>query len=142
MRQMGEDVKSCFDYLRSLPWVRDDKIGVTGFCMGGGIAFQAATQLPFRASVIFYGANPTPVEAVASLSGPVLAFYAGEDAMVNAGIPAIAKAMIDHKQTFALKVYAGKMHGFFNETSSLHDPDAAADAWQLAVSHFNKYLKQ
>ncbi len=142
VRQMSEDVKSCYDYFCSQPWVNTNKLGVTGFCMGGGIAFQSATQFPFRASVIFYGANPTPVDAVASLSGPVLAIYAGEDAMVNAGIPAIAKAMVDHKKTFALKVYAGKMHGFFNETSSLHDPDAAADAWRLAVAHFNKYLKE
>ena len=141
MAKMADDVKDAYDYLCNQLWVKTDKLGVTGFCMGGGLAFQIATELPFGAAVIFYGANPIPVEAVASLSGPVFAIYAGEDARVNAGIPAIIQAMIENKKTFGMKVYAGKMHGFFNEMSSLHDPDAAADAWQLAVAHFNKYLK-
>ncbi|HME52930.1 MAG TPA: dienelactone hydrolase family protein [Candidatus Lokiarchaeia archaeon] len=142
MVKMADDVKSAHEFLCNSSWVKSDKLGVTGFCMGGGLAFQIATELPYSAAVIFYGQNPNPVDVVASLSGPVFAIYAGEDARVNAGIPAIIQAMIENKKTFGMKVYAGMMHGFFNEYSSLHDPDAAADAWQLAVAHFNKYLKE
>jgi carboxymethylenebutenolidase len=97
-------------------------------------------MLPFSASVIFYGANPKPIESVSNISGPVLAFYAGEDAMVDAGIPAIIEAMVKYKKTFAMKLYKGVQHAFFNETSSVYNKEAAEDAWQMAIVFFNRYL--
>ncbi len=139
--KMAKDVASCYTYFSNLPYVKADKLGVTGFCMGGGIAFQVSTENSFEASVIFYGANPKPLDAIAKIRGPVLALYAGEDAMVNAGICSMAEAMIRYKKTFALKVYQGCQHAFFNETSPLYNKMAAEDAWLLAVAHFHEYLQ-
>jgi len=136
-----DDIISSYQYLNGLSFVRGDRIGVTGFCFGGGLAFQISTLLPFSASVIFYGANPKPLESVSKISGPVLAFYAGEDDMVDAGIATLVKAMIKYKKTFAMKLFEGVQHAFFNETSSVYDSIAAEDAWQMAVNFFNKYLK-
>ncbi len=139
--KMAKDVGSCYQYFSNLPYIKADKLGVTGFCMGGGIAFQVSTQHSFEASVIFYGANPKSLDAIAKIRGPVLAIYAGEDAMVNAGICNMVEAMIKYKKTFALKVYEGCQHAFFNETSALYDKVAAEDAWQLAIAHFHRYLQ-
>ncbi len=91
-KQMAEDLMECVNYLKSLDVVNEDRLGVTGFCLGGGLAYQVSTMYPFSASVPYYGMNPRPIEAVEKINGPVLAFYAGEDARVNEGIPAISRS--------------------------------------------------
>jgi carboxymethylenebutenolidase len=140
MQGMATDVQAVFNYFHEISSLNGDKIGVTGFCMGGGLAFQVATQLPFNAAVIFYGANPEPIDSVADLNGPVLIFYAGEDKMVDAGIPALIQAMLENKKTLGLKIYANMQHGFFNEYGSMYNKESAEDAWQLTIAHFNRYL--
>jgi carboxymethylenebutenolidase len=73
---MANDLISCTDYLQNLEFVTKERIGVTGFCLGGGLAYQLSTMFPFGAVVAFYGANPKPLEAVAKITGPVLGIYA------------------------------------------------------------------
>ena len=136
-----KDAPKCHEYLKNVDSINRDKIGITGFCFGAGLAFQLSTLLPFDASVIFYGANPNPIGSVSKIRGPVLALYAGEDDRVDAGIPALIEAMRKYKKTFSMKLYSGVQHAFFNETSSIYDKPSAEDAWQLAINHFNTYLK-
>ena len=140
-QKIVEDAKKCHEYLKSLNIINKDKIGITGFCFGAGLAFQLSTILPFDASVIFYGANPKPLDSVSKIKGPVLAIYAGEDGMVDAGIPVLIEAMIKYKKTYSMKLYSGVQHAFFNETSSIYDKPSAEDAWRLATDFFNTYLK-
>ena len=140
-KEISGDAISCYEFLNNLNVVNGNKMGITGFCFGAGLAFQLSTLLPFDASVIFYGANPNPIESVSKISGPVLALYAGEDDRVDAGIPALIEAMRKYKKTFSMKLYSGVQHAFFNETSSIYDKPSAEDAWQLAIRHFNTYLK-
>ena len=135
------EAKDCYEYLCNLPEVKNDKIGATGFCFGGGLALHLSTILPFSASVIFYGANPKSIDSVSNIKGPVLSIYAGEDDMVDAGIPTLVQAMVKYKKTYAMKLYEGVQHAFFNETSSIYNKVAAEDAWQMALSFFNRYLK-
>jgi carboxymethylenebutenolidase len=141
MEGMAQDVPGAYDFIKSMDCVIGDKIGVTGFCMGGGLAFQVATALPFAAAFIFYGQAPTPIESVANLSGPVFVVYAGEDMMLNNGIPALIHTMLENKKTYGLKIYANMQHGFFNEYGRMYDQASADDAWQLAIAHFDRYLK-
>ncbi len=75
-KTMSSDLMSCKDFLQGESFVREDRLGVTGFCMGGGLTYQVSTMYPFSASVPFYGANPKPIDSVASISGPVLGIYA------------------------------------------------------------------
>ena len=96
---------------------------------------------PFSASVPYYGVNPKPIEAVEKIAGPVLAFYAGEDERVNQGIPAVAEAMVRYKKDFAMKVYKGAQHAFFNENRPVYNKAVADDAWELTMQFFNKHLK-
>ena len=138
-KQMAADLMSCKDHLQRQNYVKGDRLGITGFCMGGGLAYQLSTMHPF-VSVPFYGANPKPLESVENISGPVLAFYAGEDERVNAGIPSLVEAMVKYKRAFQMKVYKGAQHSFFNETRPVYNKEAAEDAWESAVAFFNKHL--
>jgi carboxymethylenebutenolidase len=139
---MANDLISCTHYIQNLEFVIKERIGVTGFCLGGGLAYQISTMFPFSAVVSFYGANPKPLEAVAKIAGPVLGIYAGEDDWVNSGVPAIVESMIKYKKTFEMKLYRGVQHAFLNETMPTYDKSAAEDAWQKALSFFNKYLRK
>jgi carboxymethylenebutenolidase len=137
---MANDLISCTDYLQNLEFVTRERIGVTGFCLGGGFAYQVSTMFPFATAVVFYGANPKPIEAVAKISSPVLGIYAGEDDSINSGLPAIVESMIKYKKTFEMKLYSGVQHAFFNETMPSYNKSAAEDAWEKAISFFSKYL--
>jgi len=140
-KQMAQDLLDCKSYLQSLDFVLKEKIGIMGFCMGGGLTYQLSTMYPFNASVPFYGANPKPLESVEKISGPVLAFYAGEDERINAGVPSLVEAMVKNKKQFSLKIYKGAQHSFFNETRPSYNKEAASDAWESSLAFFNKYLK-
>jgi len=139
-KTMAQDLMNCKDFLQAQSFVRGDRLGITGFCMGGGLAYQLSTMYPFSATVPFYGANPKPIEAVANISGPVLGIYAGEDLRINAEVPALVEAMIKHRKSFELKVYKGVQHAFFNETRSVYDRVAAEDAWARTISFFETNL--
>jgi carboxymethylenebutenolidase len=139
-KKLLDDLIKCKDGLQSQPNVTADKLGVTGFCFGGGMAYQISTVHPFRATVVFYGANPKPLESVANISGPVLAFYAGEDEGVNQGVPQLVEAMIKYKKDFQMKIYKGMNHAFFNETRPVYNKETADDAWKTALAFFSKNL--
>jgi carboxymethylenebutenolidase len=139
-KTIAGDLLSCKDFLQAQIFVRREKLGITGFCMGGGLAYQLSTMYPFSATVPFYGANPKPIEAVANISGPVLGIYAGEDTRINAEVPALVEAMIKYKKSFEMKVYRGVQHAFFNDTRPVYDRAAAEDAWSMASSFFKRHL--
>jgi carboxymethylenebutenolidase len=140
-KQMAEDLLNCAEYMKNLDSVNGERLGITGFCLGGGLTYQVSTSYPFSASVPYYGANPHPIEAVSKINGPVLAFYAGEDERINSGIPAIAEAMVKNKKDFAMKLYKGAQHAFFNETRPVYNRAVAEDAWEMTMQFFNKHLK-
>jgi carboxymethylenebutenolidase len=138
---MTKDLLSCVDYIKTLQSVDPESLGITGFCLGGGLSYQLATEYPFKAAVPFYGANPKPLDAIAKISGPVFGISAGEDQRITCGVSALVESMIAHKKTFQLKIYQGTQHAFFNETRPVYNKAAAEDAWTLALAFFNKYLK-
>ncbi len=139
---MISDLLSCKDYLQSLDFVRGERLGITGFCLGGGLTYQLSTLYPFSAAVPFYGANPKPLESVANITGSILGIYAGEDVGINLGVPELVEAMIKYKKEFELKVYRGAQHSFFNETRPVYDETAARDAWESVIWFFNKHLRR
>jgi carboxymethylenebutenolidase len=137
---MVNNLISCIHYLQNLEFVVKERIGVIGFCLGVWLVYQISTTFPFSETVVFYWANPKPLEDVANISGPVLGIYAGEDERVNSGLPALVESTIKYKKTFEMKLYRGVQHAFFNETMPTYDKSAAEDAWEKALSFFNKYL--
>ena len=126
--------------LKALPQ-GNGKVGVTGFCYGGGISNFLATRIPdLAAAVPFYGNQP-PVEEVVRIKAPLLIHYAENDERINAGWPgyeAALKAAGVRHQAF---VYPGTQHGFNNNTTPRFDAGAARLAWQRTVAFFNTHLK-
>jgi carboxymethylenebutenolidase len=117
------------------------KIGVVGFCYGGGIANMLATRLPDLAGAVpFYGSQP-PAADVAKIKAPLLIHYAENDERINAGWPAYEEALKANKVRYEVFKYPGTQHGFNNDTTPRFDPTAAKLAWQRTLEFFNKNLR-
>jgi carboxymethylenebutenolidase len=126
--------------LKALP-EGNGKVGVVGFCYGGGVANFLATQLPdLAAAVPFYGAQP-PAEDVAKIKAALLIHYAGNDDRINAGWPAYEAALKAAGVKYEAFIYPGVQHGFNNDTTPRFDSAAAKLAWSRTVDFFNAHLR-
>jgi carboxymethylenebutenolidase len=116
------------------------KLGVVGFCYGGGIANYLATQLPeLAAAVPFYGSQPAPAD-VARIRAPLMIHDAGKDERILAAWPAFEAALQANKVAYQHFVYAGAEHGFNNDTTPRYDEAAAKLAWGRTVAFFKEKL--
>jgi len=116
------------------------KVGVVGFCYGGGIANYLATVLPdLAAAVPFYGSQP-PAAEVAKIRAPLMIHDAGKDERVLVGWPAYEAALKANKVDFQHFVYEGAEHGFNNDTTPRYDEAAAKLAWGRTVGFFKAKL--
>jgi len=116
------------------------KVGVVGFCYGGGIANYLATVLPdLAAAVPFYGSQP-PAAEVAKMRAPLLIHDAGKDERILAGWPAYEAALKANKVPYEHYVYEGAEHGFNNDTTPRYDEAAAKLAWGRTVGFFKAKL--
>ncbi|HWP67637.1 MAG TPA: dienelactone hydrolase family protein [Candidatus Limnocylindria bacterium] len=137
-----EDVAAAVARLESDPAVRADRIGITGFCMGGRVAYLAACALPdkIKAAVPFYGGG-IPVERTDGLACPVLALFGEDD-------PYIPMTQVAHLRAEAARlgkrvdvvVYPKAPHGFFCDERDSYRPAAAADAWKRTLAFFAQHL--
>lgn len=134
------DFIAAADVLKKLP-DGNGKVGVVGFCYGGGVANYLATQIPdLAAAVPFYGSQPT-AEETAKIKAPLLLQYAGEDERINKGWPDYEAALKASGIKYEAFVYPGVQHGFNNDTTPRFDEAAAKLAWQRTIAFFNKYLR-
>ena len=137
--EMLEDFIAAFEYLKQQPDV-NGKIGVVGFCFGGGIANLMAVRLPdLAAAVPFYGAQP-PLDQVPQIKAPLLIHYAGLDTHVNEGWPAYENALKENKKEYTAYIYPNVNHGFHNDTTPRYDKDAAELAWKRTIDFFTQKL--
>lgn len=126
--------------LKALP-EGNGKVGVVGFCYGGGIANFLATHVPdLAAAVPFYGSQP-PAEDVANIKAHLLIQYAGNDDRINAGWPAYEAALKAAGIRYEAYIYPGVQHGFNNDTTPRYDAAAAKLAWQRTIDLFNATLR-
>ncbi|AWR95613.1 dienelactone hydrolase family protein [Acidianus brierleyi] len=137
MKQMIKDLVSVYSNLKN---TLNKKIGAIGFCMGGGLAFELATEVELDAVTVFYGANPNPLEKISKIKGPILGIYAGEDRNIDSGLPDLLKAIIEYKKDLELKIYPGTQHAFFNDRGPVYNKDAAEDAWNRTIRFFSRWL--
>lgn len=135
-----EDFVVSAQYLKKLS-EGNGKVGVVGFCYGGGMANYLATRLPdLGAAVPFYG-RQAEATAVANIKAPLLIHYASNDERINAGWPAYEAALKAAKVKYQAHVYANTEHGFNNDTTPRYDEKAAALAWQRTIDFFNQTLR-
>ncbi len=137
--EMSEDFIAAFDYLKSHPDC-NGKIGVVGFCFGGGIANMMAVRIPdLAASVPFYGGQPA-IDDVSKIKAPLLIHYAELDTRVNEGWPAYEAALKANKKEYTAHMYANANHGFHNDTTPRYDKAAAELAWKRTIDFFKEKL--
>jgi carboxymethylenebutenolidase len=133
------DFIAAFHALATLPQ-GSGKVGVVGFCYGGGIANYLATQLPdLAAAVPFYGMQP-PAADVARIRAPLLIHDAGKDERILAGWPAYEAALKANHVDYQHFVYPGVEHGFNNDTTPRYDEAAAKLAWGRTMAFFKAKL--
>ncbi len=117
------------------------KIGVVGFCYGGGIANFLPTRVPdILAAVPFYG-GPAPVDDVPKIKAQLLINYAGNDERVNASWPGYETALKAAGIKYDMHMYAGTEHGFNNDTTPRYNKEAAGQAWTRTIGLFNAALR-
>ena len=137
--------KTRADFVAAARWLQQQpegngKLGVVGFCFGGGIANYLATQLPeLAAAVPFYGGQPQAADA-ARIKAHLLIHDAGNDERIRAGWPAYEKALKEAGVSYQYHVYPGVEHGFNNDTTPRYDAAAAKLAWQRTVEFFHARL--
>jgi carboxymethylenebutenolidase len=131
------------DYLKGQSFVGASKIGVVGFCWGGGKALLFTTRSKdLAASVIYYGSNPQNLEDVKNITAPVLGQYGGADERITSAVPQLEAAMKKYGKSFEYKVYPGAPHSFNNDTSpQSYREDAAKEAWGRTLEFFKKNLQ-
>jgi len=140
--KMAEDLYTAAVWLKSRP-DSTGRLGVTGFCFGGGIANSLAVRMgsDLQAAVPFYGGAP-PVADVPKIKAAVLVHHGGEDKRLVDGWPAYDEAMKTAGVTHEGHIYPGAVHGFNNDATPQRYNKAAADeAWKRTVDWFNKYVR-
>ncbi|ERK05622.1 Dienelactone hydrolase family [Pantoea sp. AS-PWVM4] len=116
------------------------KVGITGFCYGGGVANAAAVAFPELACAVpFYGRQPK-AEDVPRIQAPLLLHYAELDKGINEGWPAYEAALKANHKVYEAYIYPGVNHGFHNDSTPRYDKAAAELAWSRTLGWFEKYL--
>jgi len=136
------DMLYALDYMKHLDMIVYDRIGVTGFCAGGGNVWDFIVNFPeVAAAVPFYGAAPL-LDDVAKIQTPVLAIHGDLDRNFSQRILPIVDALSKAQKRHGLMIYEGAAHGFHNDTGASYNAEAAADAWARTVAFFNKWLRR
>jgi carboxymethylenebutenolidase len=138
------DIGSVIQYLSGQEFVRADRIGITGFCMGGRISFLSASTRPeIKASAPFYGGGIGGLlDRAKGIQCPMLLFFGDKDAFIpNDEVEKIKSTLAQLGKQAEVKVYAGADHGFFCNERGSYNAEAATDAWQRLLKFLGQHLK-
>ena len=138
--KMTEDFAAAANWLKARP-DGTGRLGVTGFCFGGGVSNILATRMPdLAAAAPFYGAAP-PLEEVPKIKAAMLIHHGQLDTRLVEAWPAYEAALKANKIRYEGYVYPKANHGFHNDTTPRYDEAAAKLAWQRTLDWFNKHVR-
>ena len=130
-------------YALKLP-AANGKTGTIGFCWGGSTSFgYAVAQSKLDAAAVYYGTSPEEETSFAKIGAPVMGFYGGDDARVNATIPRAEEAMRKFGKRYTANVYEGAGHGFLRQQTGREGANAraTAKAWAATLAFLRENLK-
>jgi carboxymethylenebutenolidase len=131
------------NYAIKLP-ASNGRTATVGYCWGGSTSFAyAAAQPDLNAAVVYYGSSPSDASDYARIKAPVLGLYGGDDARVNATIPAAEAEMKKLGKTFEPHVYEGAGHGFLRAQSGREGANlkATEQAWPRTIAFLREHLR-
>lgn len=138
-RKLMNDFFAAVEFMKKHPDA-SGKVGITGFCYGGGVSNAAAVAYPeLECAVPFYGRQPAAAD-VPKIKAPILLHYAELDKNINEGWPAYEAALKENNKVYEAYIYPGVNHGFHNDSTPRYDQAAADLAWQRTLAWFDKYL--
>lgn len=138
-RHVG-DFLAAADYVQTLEYVDGERLGMIGFCFGGGITWRVATALPtLKAAAPFYGPAPE-IDQVPNIQAAVLGVYAEQDERINAGIEPLKAALDAAGTTYQINIYPGVNHAFHNDTGQRYNEEQATQAWEDTLAWFAEYV--
>ena len=143
MGRAVQEILAGAQYLRSLSQVQPKKIGVVGFCMGGGLSIAAAASgAELGAAVAFYGL-PRDFDLVKKVRVPLLGIYGELDhGFTPERLHSLDEELTRNQVVHEIHIYPGAEHAFFNDARAhTYHPQAAQDAWQRTLDWFQRYLK-
>ncbi len=137
------DLSSAMNYLKQQPTVKPQKIGVIGWCMGGGYALKLATQRPdLTVCVVYYGSLPTNKETLARITCPVIAFFGAEDRGISVqDIKQFEQTMQELGKKVIVRIYERAGHAFMNNTRPTYSKPASIDSWKRCLTFLSNTLK-
>jgi carboxymethylenebutenolidase len=137
------DLTGAINYLKGQSFVRANKIGVTGFCWGGGNTLLIATRnKDLAAAVVYYGRNPRNLDDVQNITAVVLGNYGEKDEPITSQVPKLEEAMKKYGKSFEYKIYPGAPHAFNNDTNpQRYQAEVAKEAWAKTLDFFKKHLQ-
>ena len=150
--EVVSDVNAAADFLMSQPSIDSGALGITGFCMGGRVAYLMTTASShFKGAVVYYGADimgpwgdphQTPFDLTDRIACPLM-FHFGE--LDDNPSPADMAKLDEELSAFAKPhqffTYPGAGHAFMNHTGSTYDRAAAEASWPRSLDFFSAHLK-
>jgi carboxymethylenebutenolidase len=137
-----DDFKAAAAYYQTQDMADTTKLGMTGFCFGGGITWRCATQMPeLKAAAPYYG-PPPPLDAVPDIKAAVFAVYSDDPGdFANEGRDELVAALEAAGVTFEIMVYPNTQHAFNNDTGPRYNEEQALAAWNDTLNWFATYVK-
>ena len=146
--ELFKDIQSAIDYLKTLPEIKKDAFGCTGFCFGGHVAYLAASLNDIKATASFYGARITTgvpgggkptINVTSEIKGMLYAFFGMEDSSIpTEQVDQIEAELNKYRVKSRVFRYQNANHGFFCDHRASYNPQAAADAWNLVKELFGQ----
>ncbi len=134
------DFSAALELIKKQPFAKADRVGMTGFCFGGGCTWKVVLGVPeIRAAVPFYG--PPAAEAdIAKVKANVFAIYAGRDTRINEKAAYVELALKKTGKPYRVVTYPDVDHAFHNDTGKRYEEKTATQAWTDTLAWFAKHL--